>query len=187
LYGDLEKSMNKQAMHTVRQSAQAGFTLIELIVVIVILGILAATALPRFASLGGDARIASLQAARGALNTTVSMVHGQYLLNPATVTASGVTNEGVNVTVASGYPTALTNTAIAAGLTTSDYEITLNSTGSDVAATAGHVPAIPAKGFVVVPNSIKGTATAETCFVSYKEAVDANTPPVITVTSTACQ
>jgi MSHA pilin protein MshA len=51
------------------RSAQAGFTLIELIVVIVILGILAATALPKFADLGGDARLAKMQAAVGAVRS----------------------------------------------------------------------------------------------------------------------
>ena len=81
---------------------QGGFTLIELIVVIVILGILAATALPRFASLGGEARLASLNAARGALSATSAMTHGKFLVaRPATIAV-----EGVNVTMnmASGYP-----------------------------------------------------------------------------------
>jgi prepilin-type N-terminal cleavage/methylation domain-containing protein len=68
-----EKLMNK----SFNKASQAGFTMIELIVVIVILGILAATAMPKFTSLSGDARKASLQAARGALSASSAMIHGK--------------------------------------------------------------------------------------------------------------
>lgn len=63
------KSQNKR-------SAQAGFTMIELIVVIVILGVLAATALPKFFDLGTEAKAAALQGVIGASNSAMSLNYG---------------------------------------------------------------------------------------------------------------
>jgi MSHA pilin protein MshA len=102
--------MNKTNLK--RKNAQAGFTLIELIVVIVILGILAATALPKFADLGGDARVAKMQAAAGALKSATAMVHAQWLVlgSPAadgtnsTSSNSKIVQEGVNIAFLNGYP-----------------------------------------------------------------------------------
>ena len=103
-----------------RANQQAGFTIIELVMVIVILGILSAFALPRFADFGADAREASLDGVAGAIKAAASIAHADFL-----VSGIPVELEGQTITMVNGYPSAAAaGIQLAAGIDTNDFTIT---------------------------------------------------------------
>ena len=184
----------------IRKQAQAGFTLIELIVVIVILGILAATALPRMFDMSGQARLAKMQAALGAVKAASASAHAQWLVSGgllacatcnagSTQTGTLVSAEGQSIIMLGGYPDVggdgLTNTStvlgtaptasgimVASGLLAGDYTMSTLDTSA--------TPVVSKNNFTVASD-----AAHPKCRFTYVEAVQvdggANQPTVSTL------
>lgn len=155
---------------------QSGFTMIELIMVIVILGILAAFALPKFADFGSDARKASINGLAGALKSAAAIAHAAQLAGNTTLGAD-VTLEGTAIKMVNGYPQANADgIGAAANVSANDYV----ATG---AAAAGGTT-------MTYQLANNGSATCQVTYKAATAATDNTAPvtsaPVVTVTTDGC-
>jgi MSHA pilin protein MshA len=134
-----------------------GFTLIELIVVITILAILAAVALPKFVALQIDARIAKVNGALGSVKAGAALARSVQLTQGLAPNTS-VVMEGVTILMVNGYPSA-TSIDAAAGISAPDYNV-------GAATPAGGVFQVRIASDINHPN----------CAVTYQEAAPGLAP-----------
>lgn len=163
---------------------QGGFTLIELVVVIVILGILAVTAAPRFLNLQTDARQASLEGLRGAMQGASGIMFAKAAIDGYETVATSTERDvdGTKVFVAWGYPIAGSTgiELLVAGLEDDTQWQEVVSTKID-----GGV-ALDTSYYTLADFTVPTTGTLDNCYVKYTLTVGGSNSQDPTITVENC-
>lgn len=165
---------------------QQGFTLIELVVVIIILGILAVTAAPKFINLQSDARKSTVEGVKAALQGANTLIYSKAALAGKEKAAAQTVTiaTGVDVTTDYGYLNSATSSAVVKTNLEKALDMKFDDLATGTVGTVNDFGVVykSATSFIIVP---KGKKDTDACRLEYTPATSTQLP-VYKVVATAC-
>lgn len=176
-------------MKTTMINRQKGFTLIELIIVIIILGILAVTAAPKFLDVSSDANTATIQGVQGAVRAAVQLVRSKARIDGVNKDAFDGTDDvqvsldGTNIDVDNGFPAPHADNILAMMDTSTGDFVAFQDDASDTDATIVQIWPDGLENDAADGDLAGSTGTAPAdCYISYTYT-GTGVPAVATVTT----
>ena len=163
---------------------QKGFTLVELVVVIIILGILAVTAAPKFINMQSDAHAATLKGMQGAINGANVMVYGKAALQGKTNTSESI-DIGNNQKVQAVYGYTKATQADLQTVLDVTFDKGISPTGAGTNEWVINVPA-DGKKADIWQRGAPADVASKACKLTYTEATAAGSAATIAIDTSGC-
>ncbi|GIU17631.1 prepilin-type N-terminal cleavage/methylation domain-containing protein [Shewanella sp. MBTL60-007] len=177
---------------TLTSTGKRGFTLIEMVVVIIVLGVIAIVALPKFVDLKTDSKIATLDGIAGAMASGLDLVHSKAVIKGQAKGAGNIVHAGVTIPLYNGYPAVdgtdsfdELNRQVRAWLDIDS--VSLTTIQQDPNAAPFFIDKSTANNHIYIffSEDLSDKSVSFNCHIRYENAINA-TEPVITVKHSDC-
>ncbi|MCG9730160.1 prepilin-type N-terminal cleavage/methylation domain-containing protein [Shewanella sp. Isolate13] len=177
---------------TLISTGKRGFTLIEMVVVIIVLGVIAIVALPKFVVLKTDSKIATLDGIAAAMESGLDLVHSKAVIEGQAKGAGNIVHAGVTIPLYNGYPAVdgtdsfdELNRQVKAWLNIDSVSLTTIQQDPDAAPFFIDKSTANNHIYIFFSEDLNDKSVSFNCHIRYENAINA-TEPVITVKHSDC-